>query len=172
MLLDRIIHIKVRKISISLKRLLPFAWLFGLLAGRFSADAVGFAIGNIMRSAVNVDNSFVMQVLISALWLFLVYLAICKKKVLVLPIVFSKAWKLGFLGKACSIAFKDAGWLIRCLLLFSSYSCALMLLLFCFLGFHQSGKQLRLLLFKFLPVTLVVAIIDHYFISSFLRSLF
>lgn len=152
--------------------LVPFVWLLGILAGKHTALKVTSDISHLFFSAATRDGNFLAGIVYSFAWIFFVYIVLCRKPVLILPFIFAKSWLLGFSGTGCSLAFGSAGWLIRILLLFSSFIHSVILLLLCYDRLLSKHAVSRKHLFGFFSATIFVEFLDYFIISRFLISLF
>ena len=168
MVLDRSFWFECRRRILSVDCGLPFLWITGLLLGNHFAKANALHLRDLMLSAVAAKASFLSGFLVSALWILLTCFLIRKRTVLMLPLAFAKAWRIGFTGGACTCVFGHAAWLIRGFVLFSSYLNSVIFLLLFYCGFWRSKTVVRILL----VITALVEMIDSLLISHYLATLF
>lgn len=99
---------------------LACAYFIGLFSGVLISMSASDALVSTMRAAVfgrvsifGLLSTILLPLLFSA---FAVYIS---RPVLLIPIAFFKAFLFSFLGMGILAAFGSAGWLVRCLLMFS-----------------------------------------------------
>lgn len=102
------------------KAFLAFAWILGLITGSFFSVSASNSFLSAMLSAASGRLSI--SGLLSAMLLPLLFSAFAvyiSKEWLLIPIAFLKAFSFAYLGVGVMMAYGQAGWLIRCLLMFT-----------------------------------------------------
>ena len=159
--------------QLAAKFLLVLCWIFGLFAGYFFIIGHGDSISSLMHTAVNQRVTIVGLVLTLFFPLIISAMAVHLRSPLVLLVlVFLKAFCFSGCYFAVGIAFKGAGWLVRWLLLFSD-SCMVVMLLWLWLEIIAGEVHT----FKHSLITcvisaIIVGCIDYFVISPFLVTLF
>lgn len=111
--------------------ILAFFWLLGLFCGIFFCRSAGDPLYSLMRSASHCTVSILSLLLGTGLPFLLSAAAVYfSRPVFVLPICFFEAVSFAFISCGVFCAYHTAGWLIRCLLLFSKFVCAPLLYLY------------------------------------------
>lgn len=152
--------------------ILAFFWIVGLLCGVFFASAVKDFVFPQMRSFAYVRVSIAGLVAVLAFPLAISAVAVyLNVPVFLFPICFFKAFSFGCCLYSISVAFGDAGWLVRLLLLFSD-SCMIVPLLW-FWCRHQTGKRASIKrdLAVCTSFAALIGVTDYYLVSPYLVEL-
>lgn len=143
-------------------------WLTGLLAGLYFTSSTTAYSTSLMRSVCQ-DRLSIVGLFLVLTFPLLISAVLLRffKPVWILPLVISKAFTYSFCLNAIMLAFGDAGWLTRWLLLFSD-SCIVVLLLWFWLR-NSSGTSIDcksdLVLCSILSALIIA--VDYYIVSPF-----
>lgn len=142
-------------------------WLTGLFFGFFAASRAAGIIP-LMLCPIPTDQAPIigMLLLITAPFTISAFLERYCTHLLILTIIFLKAVFYSFCLSALMIAFHDAGWLAKCLLMFSS-SCSAVLLLLFWLESARNCCVNKSHLLLHIIISAFLVIIDYYVISPF-----
>ncbi len=100
--------------------ILAFCWLAGLICGIFIYLSSANSLTSMMRSVLYAPVSIVGLLCVTVLpFLLSAFAVFFFRPVWLLPICFAKAFLFAFISMGIVQDFGSAGWLIRCLLLFS-----------------------------------------------------
>lgn len=153
--------------------LLGLLWVVGLLFGFLLANHLSEAVFTMMRMAAQTPVSIVGLIIVIYFPLFLSVVALkISKPVLILPIAFFKALLYGFSTAAIMISFRDSGWLVVRLLLFSETIMVVVLLWFWFRNLYRRTNTFRKDIIVCFLIATLVFFADIYAVSPFLVSLF
>lgn len=153
------------------KFFLLFLWLLGILSGCCWVQRVPDSYFSLMRTLVQTRASIVGAILILFLPLVISAFALAHSKYWILyPLVFLKAFMFGFSAGCVMLAFGNAGWLVRWLLLFSDSFMNVCLLWFWFKG--GSCDNISRELVHAVLFASIVFCLDYCAVSPFLRMLF
>ncbi len=154
------------------KTLLACCWSLGIACGIIGYASAESTLFSLMRSSVYGTVSIVGLLCISILPFLLSAFAVSISfPSLLYPLCFCKAFLFVFISFGVLRSYSDAGWLVRCLLLFSDN--VGIPLLYCFWLRHLPGCQKSSLAESvlFLAFFLVLGCIDYRIISPFLAHL-
>lgn len=146
---------------------LPVVWILGVLLG---VTVVVFAgdIYVIVDSAVKLRPNFGLLYTVNALPVaVLVALFAVRSYGLICATMFLYGLFRGFCGMCTVLAFGSSGWLVRCLLLFSSGFVSALTWWLIFSCFSRRGCSLKLICSLALFVS-IVTVLDYFVISPFL----
>lgn len=102
---------------------LAFSFFLGLVCGSLAYLSAGKSLIPLMRSTLHVPVSIVGPLCVSVFPILLsAYAVFLSNFVLLLPLCFAKAFLFSFVSLGISQAFASAGWLMRSLLLFGSWT--------------------------------------------------
>ncbi len=152
--------------------ILAFFWIVGLLCGvSFASVAKDFdfpQMRSLAYSRVSIAGLAAVLVFPLTISAVAVYLNV---PVFLFPICFLKAFSFGYCLYSISVAFGDAGWLVRVLLLFSD-SCMMVPLLW-FWCRHQGRKRksIKRDLTVCTSFAALIGVTDYYLISPYLVEL-
>lgn len=142
--------------------------ILGLLLGILFAFWAGDSVTSLMRGSIYASVSIVDLLAISLLPLLLSALTVLVSEPAFLCLIhFAKALSYGFCACAVSLAFGDAGWLVRLLLLFSDSMMFPALILFGLLSLKDSVFALKRTGW-FVAYATAVAVIDYCYIYPML----
>ena len=151
-------RITAHKIAVSL------AWTAGLVCGVLTVATTGATLpGNVLSR-----GPFPSLIAILTFPLLLSTLLITiNKAILIIPLIFIKAFSFGLTASVLTYTYGSAGWLIRLLTLFSAFLSAVLLLLFIY---RNSSKQDTLYSdsILFALINILIGIADYYIISPIL----
>lgn len=154
------------------KALLACCWGLGIACGIIGYVSAGGTLFSLMRSSVYGTMSIVGLLCISILPFLLSAFAVSISfPFLLYPLCFCKAFLFIFISFGVLQSYSDAGWLVRCLLLFSDN--VGVPLLYCFWLRHLPGcpKSSPAENALFLASFLVLGCVDYRIISPFLAHL-
>lgn len=152
--------------------LLGLFWLLGLLCGFHVASSLGPHSFLLMRMAVGCCVSIVGAFTVLIFPVVLSAVLIQVSDVLIFPFLFFKAFCYSFCYFGISYAYDDAGWLVRCMLLFSGSSMALNLLIFWIRNISVSKTAVKKNYILAICIAVAIGIIDLILVSPFLTTLF
>ena len=152
--------------------LLAFSWVLGLFAGAVCAIMSGNSLSSMMRTAASGSVSIVS--LMSAVLLPLLFSAFAvyiSQIWLLFPLAFGKAFLFSFLGVGLMTAYGSAGWLVRCLFMFSDCLILPVLWLYWLRSLEGWNRfSIRNATTAFLTAG-IIGSFDYYVVSPFLASL-
>ena len=147
-----------------------FVYLHGLIAGFLYTTQYTFS--SLMRLLVYPQMSIVWGCLVSVIPFIVFYIFLrCSAYYFLLPLAFLKAFTFMYCFAGISIAYADAGWLVRLLLLFAD--CFLVPLFLWFAGRSLLHKQEKLNKDIWICIFVILAVrcVDSYVISPFTMKL-
>lgn len=152
--------------------LLILIWFLGFFAGIWIAAQTSTTTSSLMRSVVN-DRSSIVGLLTVLTVPFLVSAVLFKLSLplLGLFIVFIKSLLFSCCSYGLVLAFGDAGWLVRWLLLFSDSSVIVLLLWFWIRNIAGQGSNFKTDLLFCILITVLIGCVDYYIISPFVAVL-
>ncbi len=142
-------------------------WLSGLLAGIF------FSVQNkdlvLPMMYTSFTGTSLLNLLIAVTFPFVVsgLILYFTTSWFLLPIIFFKAFLFSYCSCFISIAFVDAGWLLRWLFLFSSSFNVFFLLWFWFITIACDKSHIAILTFIFTSIAIIIAVIDYLIVLPF-----
>ena len=149
--------------------LLSGCWLTGLLFGLLFAPYAGEIYVSLMRSAPLCSVSIVGLIAVVLVPFLLSAFAVhCKKAGLLLFLCFCKAFMHALCAGGISLAFGNADWLVRFLLLFSDCCTLPLFCWFCFRCLCYGEQYLRQDFLFCLAVLIAVCGFDYMVVSPFL----
>lgn len=153
--------------------LLALAWVGGFLAGVLTASRMGAELPALVYSLcgqpVTVSGELVMSVLPCLLCVYGATLG----ELWLLPLVGGwKAFGFGFAGCAVSMTFGQSSWLVRGLLLFSSWIILVPLYLFSLRHIHGKTSRVHRDAAVLMSISVAVCVLDYFAIAPFLCMLF
>lgn len=146
-------------------------WLsLGLIAGAVVAAAAGSALDSMIPAAADQVGSL-SDLLISVLLPFVLsaFAALMGELWLLYPIAFFKAFLVSFLGFGVMSVYGSAGWLIRCLLLFSECCTLPILILFWIRQLSGQGSRMTVTALAVFAAVLIGSL-DYCIVSPFLAN--
>ena len=152
------------------KLLLLIFWFAGLILGiAYTYRAQPFA--SLMRSAVSGSVSIVGLGAVLFLPYLLTVSTVCFfRSIYLIPVAFCKAFAYGVCAACVEVAFGEAGWLIRLLLLFSD-TASLPVLLWLWLRCLDNNRIARKQAFlKSAGALAIIGVVDYMVIAPFLDS--
>ena len=162
-----------RKKQYVFKLLQAFIWILGIVLGFGFSFQTTVYTSSLMLSAANCRLSIV-GLLFVLIFPFLISFVLFRlfKPLLVLPILFFKAFSFSCCVFSIVLAFGDAGWLARWLLVFSNSLAVVIYIRFCLR--HAAGDNETLKRDFIISLVSVTAIgcIDYFIISPFALMLF
>lgn len=118
-------------------------WMFGLSAGVYTASTLPLSILSLVRTILYDRTSVILLILIRCFPLFAAFIVcLLYRPVLVIPIAFIKAFSFAFSAYGIVLAFGNAGWLIRWLLMFSDSISILFFVWFSIRNISNNQKSL------------------------------
>ena len=159
-----------RKISLSL---ICFLWCFGLSSGFWLLTPSGPLISSVMYTLAS-ERGPIVGLLVVNILPFLIFATAIRYKVscLVLPLIFMKAFFMGYDYSFALCVFASAGWLVCLLLYFSQIMSAVLLLWYCIRNINYTGIWHGRELCGFLVAGFVLSCIAHYGIATIRISVF
>lgn len=151
---------------------LAFIWVCGLFFGVNLSDSAGSDFVSLMRGASRCSVSIVCLLSVSLLPFFFSAFAVYIRSFRFLAaLCFIKGCLFAFISAGIFLAFKDAGWLLRLLMMFSDLFC-LVPLWWCWISLITGGPQGRFgPVWKGSLVALGIVCLDFCFVSPFLAKL-
>ena len=146
-----------------------FAYLLGLVAA--ACYITRYPVSSLMRLLVYPQMSIVVGFVLSALPFIVIYIFFrCSAICLIYPVAFLRGFAFMYCFGGVSIAFMDAGWLVRCLLLFTDALSVPLLIWYVGRVFAGKEKKERQLWYCLLCV-LAIRCIDCSVVSPFVSEL-
>ena len=155
------------------KLLLVSVWILGLFLGCYFASRIPADTVSLMRSVTDDRLSIVAIILVLILPLFMSAILLrITMPVLIFPLVLIKAFCFSFCSYGLVIAFADAGWLVRWLLVFSDSCIVVLLLWFWFRNIAGDRRTLKADLAVCSIASALIVFFDYLIVSPFTQMLF
>ena len=153
--------------------LLSLFWLSGIMLGYGASTDIN-SLSVSMMHAASLRSVSIVGVFFPLFFPLLITFVVNRflKPHWILPVVFTKAFCFCFCSCTCIRAFGSAGWLIKCLFLFSD-SIGILVLLWLWLSILHSDCKIRPISFAAASfILLAVSTLDYYVIAPFTVLLF
>ncbi len=146
-----------------------FLWSAGLLFGRYITHEANVSFPALIRSVCCTQTSLI-GLLAVILIPLLISVVVCRYVgvMWIFPVIFLKAMGFGFCSYAICLSFGDAGWLVRCLLMFTDCISVPLLLWFWIRRLFMKNNAILQDMILVLALLVVTACVDYMFVSPFL----
>jgi hypothetical protein len=150
--------------------LLAFSWCAGLVVGTWSSWRFRSAVVDVFRDAVLYDHDFLNSLAVASMPFLLTSIGLGTDRCALYVLGFLKGSSFGFCGRSLGLAFGTGNWILWPMFLFVDLA-VIPVCYFCWLRLPDAtGAGRRRALYLCLLYSAVVAMVDHFFISSFLIS--
>lgn len=148
--------------------LIAILWILGLFLGMFCAVYAGDSLSSLMLGLPELPMSIVGLLCGMLMPFLLIAFALAfQLPWLLYMISFGKSFAFGFCAAGLQIAFGSAGWLARCVWMFTDL-CATPLILFCTLQAISSVQNMDFFKLWLIPALILLILwVDHSFILPF-----
>lgn len=152
--------------------ILSACWLSGLYAGYAFFSHISASSITLMLSVAE-NRMSIVGLLLSRILPFVIFAISLRysKLFFVFTVIFLKAFSFSWCACSLTVAFGDAGWLVRWLLLFSDSCSVVLLLWFLFRNTVNSGTSLRTDLSLCITASVAIGCVDFCFVSPFAEML-
>ena len=155
------------------KLVFAFFWILGIVLGFCYASAATDFTSSLMLSVVDGRLSIIGLLLVLIFPLFISFVIFrFSKPLLLLPILFFKAFSFGCCIFSIAFTFGDAGWLVRWILAFSDSCAVVVLVWFCLKNAAGNKETLKTDFMISLLSSAAIGCIDYLCISPFALMLF
>lgn len=150
---------------------LACTWSMGMLVGTLAADSARTLLCTVIRNAVQLPATIPGLLTTTVLPFLFSAFAFSFYEPLLLVICVGKAFAFSYCAYGVFITFGSAGWLVRCLFLFSDCIIIPILLFYWIRLFSCVSTNPRRELLSCLGISMLIGGIDYYLVSPFLVTL-
>ncbi len=153
--------------------LLALIWILGIILGFYFAFQATVSVSHLMLSVIDSRLSIVGLLFVLIFPLLFVFVVLrLSRPLLVLPVIFTKAFFFSCCVFSVAFASGDAGWLVRWLFIFSDSCSVIVLLWFSFRNMAENREGLRTDFLISLIISAAIGCIDYFLVSPFAMMLF